>query len=125
MHHEHQLYALQQAKKSFSSATPGGTSSSTDKSGPVCPDVETAIKAQQEQLFNKKLKQYSSKVFTLSCLFEELFLFIPDGLWNKFFLLWYVRQFEVIYPRELLTKMFGFTKLKIKLLLSQTVPILT
>ena len=66
MHHEHQLYALQQAKKSFSLTTPGGAGGSTDKGGAVCPDVEIVIKAQQEQLFNKKLKQYSSKVFLLS-----------------------------------------------------------
>jgi len=63
MHHEHQLYALQQAKKSFSLTTPGGAGGSTDKGGAVCPDVEIVIKAQQEQLFNKKLKQYSSKVY--------------------------------------------------------------
>ena len=72
MHHEHQLFALQQAKKSFSSAPPGGASSNPDKGGAVCPDVETAINAHQEQLFNKKLKLYSSKVVHCSLL-QELF----------------------------------------------------
>ncbi len=59
MHHKQQLLDLQQAKKNFLSSQMEKTASSAG--GLVSKEAEAMLK-QQEQLFKKQLKQYSSKV---------------------------------------------------------------
>ena len=58
MYHKQQLLDLQAAKKSF-------LTSQMEKSAFIGKEAETLMK-QQEQLFKKQLKQYSSKVSFIS-----------------------------------------------------------